>query len=217
MNFIMLKHGNKYSSEYVNILAYRLRLTTPDIDQICVYTDNADGIETHLGIEVRMLPVLDEPLWGWWYKPYIVAHHEAGENIFMDLDMLIAGDMSVFCPKPDSDITLLSNRDIKINSSIISWHKPVTAPWQELMQNRDFHVNKPAPWGDQELFEICESRGELSWSFFGGEYVGWLNKRGSNRPVSRLGLDARVIVCKGPRNPHENLDNIYVKQYWSKP
>lgn len=216
MNFILLKHGNKYSSEYVNILAYRLRLTTPDIDSIVCYTDNSDGIEDHLGVEVRKLPGLDEPLWGWWWKPYILAHHEPGENIFIDLDMLIGGDMSVFCPCQTTDITLLSNRGIKINSSIISWRKPVAAPWQELMARRDFHVNQPAPWGDQELFEICEGRGELSWSFFSGEYVGWLNRRGADRPVSRLGLDTRVIVCKGPRNPHENLDNPYVAQYWSR-
>ena len=215
MNFILLKHGNKYSAEYVNILAYRLRLTTPDIDSIVCYTDNPDGIELHLGIEVLPLPVLDEPLWGWWWKPYILAHHPAGENIFVDLDMLICGDMSVFCPT-NTDITLLSNNNIKINSSIIAWHNPVTAPWQELMQNRDFHVNQPNPWGDQELFEICESRGDISWSKFPLHWVGWLNKKSEHKPISRLGSDARTIVCKGPRNPHENLQNPYVKEYWSR-
>ena len=216
MNFILLKHGNKYSAEYVNILAYRLRLTTPDINQICVYTDNPDGIEDHLGIEVRMLPALDEPLWGWWWKAWIVAHHEAGENIFVDLDMLIAGDMSVFCPKP-SDITLLSNRGVKINSSIISWRDPVTAPWQELMQNRDYHVNQPNPWGDQELFEITEGRGDITWDTHDSTYVGWLNKKTQLQPGDRVSEDCRVIVCKGPRNPHENLQNPYVAKYWSKP
>ena len=210
----MLKQGNKYSSENVNILAYRLRFTTPDIDSIVCYTDNPDGIEDHLGIDVRPLPVLDEPLWGWWWKAYIVAHHETGDNIFIDLDMLITGDMSVFCPHHKSDVTLLDNRGIKINSSIISWHNPVVAPWKELMSRRDFHVNKPAPWGDQELFEICRLRGEISWSTHNSEFVGWLNKKQQQQPISLLGSDHRVIVCKGPRNPHENLDNPYVKEYW---
>jgi hypothetical protein len=212
----MLKHGNKYSAEYVNTLAHRLRMTTPDIDSIVCYTDNADGIEDHLGIDVRMLPPLKEPLWGWWWKPWIVAHHETGDNIFIDLDMLITGDMAVFVPYKNADITLLSNRGVKINSSIISWHEPVHAPWIELMARRDFHVNRPAPWGDQEVFEICQNRGEITWAYHSAEWVGWLNKKQDARPVSRLGLDHRVIVCKGPRNPHENRDNPYVKEYWRR-
>jgi len=216
LNFICLKQGNKYSAEYVNILAYRLRLTTPDIDSIVCYTDNSDHIVDYLGIEVRPLPVLDEPLWGWWYKPWIVAHHEAGDNIFIDLDMLITGDMSVFSPHYSADITLLSNRGIKINSSIISWHEPVQAPWIELITRRDFHVNQPNPWGDQELFEFCYQRNEISWDFHDNRYVGWLNKRSDPTPVANLGADYRTIVCKGPRNPHDNRDNPYVKEYWSK-
>jgi len=214
MNFICLKEGNKYSSEYVNILAYRLRLTTPDISSIVCYTDNSDGIDDSLGIEVRQLPKLKDPLWGWWWKPFIVAHHETGDNIFVDLDMLITGDMSVFLPKQNADIALLSNGSIKINSSIISWREPVHAPWVELTANRDFHVNQPAPWGDQEVFEFCHGRGEISWGFHSGEYVGWLNRKQDSTPIGRLGEDHRVIVCKGPRNPHENLDNPYVKEYW---
>ena len=214
MNFILLKQGNKYSSEYVNILAYRLRLTTPDISSIVCYTDNADGIEDHLGIEIRPLPKLKEPLWGWWLKVWIVAHHETGDNIFVDLDMLITGDMSVFCPT-DADITLLSNRGIKINSSIISWSKPVFEPWIELMARRDFHVHQPAPWGDQEIFEIANQQG-MSWATHSSRYVGWLNKKQDPKPISRLGEDHRVIVCKGPRNPHDNLQNPYVKEYWCR-
>lgn len=215
MNFILLKHGNKYSAEYVNTLAYRLRLTTPDIDSIVCYTDNSDGIEDHLGIDVRILPPMNEPLWGWWWKVWIVAHHETGDNIFTDLDMLVTGDMSVFMPNKNAEITLLSNRGIKINSSIISWHRPVFEPWIELSARRDFHVNQPAPWGDQEIFEIAHGQG-MSWATHDSRYVGWLNRKQDPRPVSRLGADHRVIVCKGPRNPHENLDNPYVKEYWSR-
>ena len=218
MNFIMLKHGNKYSSEYVNILAYRLRLTTPDISSIVCYTDNEDGIDPHLGIDVRILPPMKEPLWGWWYKPYIVAHHESGDNIFTDLDMLITGDMSVFCPHSDADITLLSNRGIKINSSIISWRKPVHAPWIELTANRDFHTNKPPPWGDQEVFEICEARGDITWATHQHQWTAWLGRIDRNEhPVRHMNEHTRTVVCKGPRNPHENLHNPIVAKYWSKP
>ena len=216
MNFIMLKHGNKYSAEYVNILAYRLRLTTPDISSIVCYTDNEDGIADYLGITVRPLPVFDEPLWGWWYKPWIVAHHEPGDNIFVDLDMLITGDMSVFCPQ-HTDITLLSNRGIKINSSIISWRNPVTAPWSELMENRLFHTSQPPPWGDQELFEICHNRNQLTWSMHDSRYYGWLGRIDRKEmPVKNYTAYTRTIVCKGPRNPHENLHNPVVKKYWSR-
>lgn len=215
MNFVMLKQGNKYSSEYVNILAYRLRLTTPDIDSITCYTDNADGIETHLGVDVRPLPALE--IWGWWFKPWIVAHHHTTDNIFVDLDMLITGDMSVFMPNPLTDITLLTNRGIRINSSIISWHAPVVAPWNELWNNRTHHTSQRAPYGDQEIFEICHDRGEITWSFHPQRSVAWLGRldRGE-APVRGLTDQTRTIVCKGPRNPHEHLDNPCVKLYWSR-
>lgn len=216
MNFILLKQGNKYSSEYVNILAYRLRLTTPDIGSIVCYTDNEDGIEDHMGVEVRGLPRL--AIWGWWWKPWIVAHHEAGDNIFIDLDMLITGDMSVFLPNPGTDLTLLSNRGIRINSSIISWRRPVVEPWLELKENRDYHTSRPEPHGDQEIFEICRERETIDWSYHPQEYVAWLGRKDrGERDCANFSEHTRTIVCKGPRNPHQHLDNPYVAQYWSKP
>ena len=55
---VCLKHGDKYSSEYVNILHNMVkRHTTIPINFVC-FTENAQGIDP--GIEIRPIPVHPE-------------------------------------------------------------------------------------------------------------------------------------------------------------
>ena len=63
---VCLKHGDKYSAEYVNILHNMVsrNLTIPF--NFAVFTENAAGIKS--GIEIHPLPPIPE-VKGWWYKP----------------------------------------------------------------------------------------------------------------------------------------------------
>lgn len=209
MRIVCLKQGNKYGPEYVNILYKRLKETTPSMTEFVCYTDNRDRINKE--ITVQMLP--PESIWGWWWKPWILAHQPQGYNLFIDLDMLIVGDVGVFKPK-DADLNLLSNGS-KINSSIIGFCSSVHAPWAELKANRDYHVTQREPYGDQEIFELCADRREIKISTYDSKYTAWLGRADRDEPDAKnFNDDTRIIVCKGPRNPHDNLDNKYVKEYW---
>ena len=211
MRIICLKHGNKYSSEYVNILFKRLTDTTPSMTEFVCYTDNTDGIDKQ--IQVQLLP--REAIWGWWWKPWILAHQPQGYNLFVDLDMLIVSDMSVYKPELPG-ITVLSNGR-KINSSIIGFFSSVQAPWAELKANRDHHVTQPAPYGDQEIFSLCADRRELQIHTYDSVHTAWLGRPDRNEPLAKnFNQQTASIVCKGPRNPHEHMDNPYVKKYWNK-
>ena len=67
MNYVVcLKHGNKYSSEYVNKL-YRMvkRNLTVEFEFVC-FTESRKHIDPE--IRVEPLPPTDTP--GWWFKPY---------------------------------------------------------------------------------------------------------------------------------------------------
>jgi hypothetical protein len=65
---LCLKHGTKYSSDYVNILHKMVkRNCTLDFEMVCL-TDNSQGIDP----DITILP-LPKELTGWWCKPYMFS------------------------------------------------------------------------------------------------------------------------------------------------
>ena len=63
---VCLKWGDKYSADYVNVLANMVaRNTTVPYEFVC-FTDNSNGIQAG----IRVLPLPNLPITGWWYKPY---------------------------------------------------------------------------------------------------------------------------------------------------
>ena len=85
---VCLKHGDKYSAEYVNILHNMVqRHTTIPINFVC-FTENAQGIDP--GIEIRPIPVHPE-IKGWWYKPMFFNPGLGlnGTMLYMDLDICL--------------------------------------------------------------------------------------------------------------------------------
>lgn len=88
LNVICLKHGKKYSAEYVNNL-YRMvqrHLTVPH--RFICFTERPKHIDPK--IEIMPLPNLE--LQGWWYKPYFFKADlfpYGDVNLFLDLDTVI--------------------------------------------------------------------------------------------------------------------------------
>lgn len=215
MNIYCLKEGSFYSAEYVNILAYRCALTTPGIDRFVCYTDNTAGIDSH--IECRCLPQTEEPITGWWYKPLILRDAEPGENIYIDLDMLVTGDLSVYVHNGEG-IRVLHNRVAGINSSVIGWNQPIVEPARHLLSNLRHHVDQPRPYGDQEIFEQTAAAGRLKIFTYPPQYTAWLGRIDrQEQPISNWNEHTRTVVCKGDRKPHRNTHNTFVKKYWSRP
>ena len=207
---ITLKWGNKYGPEYVNILHSRIRHWHPDWEFVC-YTDNTQGLDT--GILTQQLPT-ELGLHGWWFKIWIFNQMLPGENIFLDLDMLVAGDLEVFRPPKPPHIGIIQN-GTKINSSCVSWRDRIPSVWDTLDSNREFHLAQRPPYGDQEILELAEkSSRQFTMSWFNPMATAWLRVAREGGGARGLLETTRLIVCKGPRNPHQHQDHPLVKKYW---
>jgi hypothetical protein len=120
---LCLKHGNKYSADYVNKLYNMVkRHCTLDYEFVCL-TDNPKGINPN----VKILP-LPGGISGWWCKPYMFSKDLPinGTILYMDLDVVIANNIDkLFTWEPNRWCTI---RDFtramrpnwqKYNSSVI--------------------------------------------------------------------------------------------------
>lgn len=85
---VCLKHGTKYSAEYVNVLYSMVKrnMTLP-FEFVC-FTENVQDLNPE--IQTRTLPV-DHRVGGWWWKPYFFSSRLPldGTILFMDLDVIV--------------------------------------------------------------------------------------------------------------------------------
>lgn len=128
LNLICLKHGNKYSSEYVNKLHNMIvrNLTIPH--RFICFTDNSN--ELNSSIEIINLPKIDA-LQGWWWKPYIFkkGHFSEGDiNLFFDLDMVIISNIDKLANYLPSEFVGLEDLSRvfgrspqKLGSAVMKW------------------------------------------------------------------------------------------------
>jgi len=90
-NYVLcLKHGTKYSYDYVNKLYSMVqRNCTIDHEFVCL-TDDPTGIDPH----IKIIP-LPTGLDGWWCKPYMYSKDLPinGTILYLDLDVVIAGNI----------------------------------------------------------------------------------------------------------------------------
>jgi len=154
-NFILcLKHGRKYSSEYVNKL-YRgvSRHCTLPFKFYCL-TDDSLGLDSN----IHTIPLPDY-LKGWWCKPYMFSNDLPikGNILYLDLDVVIAGNIDkLFTYQPDNWCTV---RDFtramrpkwhKYNSSIVRFKTgQLGFIWEEYKQNYENIQRKF--FGDQDF------------------------------------------------------------------
>ena len=245
--FICLKCGDKYSSDYVNILFSRVRHYLPSLGDFICYTDQPEGIDP--AIEVRALPAADD-VSGWWWKCWILSQPHAGENIYMDLDILINGDCSAYRPLQSGCLRALHSPGFMnsvINSSVLAWRDGLPTLWQHFLSKRHYfevrsqsilrylaslwwlnqHCRSllaPPLWtrniGDQEVITYGVRQGDFALAFFSREETAWINV---GLEISKTGQLAgawdgkqSTVICKGPRNPHENLRHPLVESLWKK-
>ena len=83
-----LKHGTKYSAEYVNVLKRMVtRNMTLPFKFVC-FTEDVNGLDSD--IQTMPLPIRHD-IAGWWWKPYFFssALPLQGTILFMDLDVIV--------------------------------------------------------------------------------------------------------------------------------
>ena len=108
---LCLKHGTKYSAEYVNRLHRMVkRHTTVNFKFACM-TEDAQGLDK----DIIVIP-LPSGLPGWWNKPYMYSNDLPikGTILYMDLDVVIANNI-------DRVIIIIFIRDFILLSFLISY------------------------------------------------------------------------------------------------
>ena len=85
---VCLKHGTKYSAEYVNVLKRMVtRNMTLPFKFVC-FTEDVNGLDSD--IQTMPLPQRHD-IAGWWWKPYFFSTDLPldGTILFMDLDVIV--------------------------------------------------------------------------------------------------------------------------------
>jgi len=151
MNFVCLKWGKRYSAEFVNKLYGMLKRYHTDFILHCV-TEDPTGIDKN----VRIIDLPDLGLEKWWNKMVLFdGEFEVKEGIFLDLDMIVQSDLSVFNdPSEHMKFLFTDWIDLKglrkitfgdeykycsINSSVLSWNQSTVKNhiWEDFNRYRE--------------------------------------------------------------------------------
>jgi hypothetical protein len=142
INVICLKHGTKYSSDYVNRL-YRMvkrHLSLPH--KFYCFTEDTSEIDADIIIK----PLPNNTLKGWWWKPYIFkkGQFDSGDvNLFLDLDTVIIKNIDKFfqfhpgsfCGLRDPGRVWRANYHM-LGSAVMRWNNGDFADiWENLEKN----------------------------------------------------------------------------------
>jgi len=229
---LCLKHGTKYSSEYVNRL-YNMckRWCSLDFKFVCL-TDNADQLNS----DIMVLPI-PSGLSGWWCKPYMYSKDLPiqGTILYMDLDVVLSSNIDkLITYQPNHWCTI---RDFtramrpkwpRYNSSIVRFKTgELDFVWDDYIKNpvaiqRQF-------FGDQDyLYDATyKKKGAMLYPDSWVQSWKWevrksrlleLNKAKGTRKFQVVEdvvprVECCVCVFHGDPNPH-NCEDPWVKENW---
>lgn len=230
---LCLKHGSKYSSEYVNTLHRMVkRHCTLDFEFVCL-TDNSNGIDPN--IKILELPT---GLKGWWCKPYIFSNNLGlnGIILYMDLDVVIADNIDqLFTFGDDNWCTI---RDFtrkmrptwsKYNSSIIKFRSgQLNHHWENFKKHQQSIQKKFH--GDQDwLYDVTHKTNPATlfpdnwilswkWEVRQSKDLQYNMTRGTRRlrTIEHCEPPQGCVICvfHGDPNP-ENCEDPWVVKNWT--
>lgn len=231
-NYIVcLKHGHKYTAEYVNKLNSMVkRHCTRDYEFVCFTEDSTD-----LDSDIKVMPLPSIPnAAGWWYKPMFFSPDFAlkGTMLYMDLDVIVFDNIDKLFDYAPGKFCIIRdfNRSIrsewkKFNSSVFRlesgslphvYNNFIKDPRSAI---RRFH-------GDQDwIFDQVRTDFEYwpnewiqsyKWEMRGRPAM--VRDRNGKRNFSAPGTpkilpDTAVAVFHGEPNPHDCVDP-WCKQNW---
>jgi hypothetical protein len=226
---VCLKHGTKYSSEYVNKLYNMVkRNSSVDFNFACI-TENSQGLNS----KIKVIPVpLHINLSGWWYKTWVFSNEIpiSGTILFLDLDMVIISSIddlwnynkNHFCIIRDFNRSTVKNWN-KFNSSIFRLEKGSHSyVWENFLKEKDV-VKKMH--GDQDWIF---SQIKRDFSFWPDQWIQsykWevrdrkdivkIDNRRIFRSVENPKINAgtKVLVFHGDPKPSDVQDPIVVDNW----
>lgn len=231
-NYLLcLKHGTKYSSEYVNKLYNMVaRNCNLPYEFVCL-TDDATGLDP----KIKTIP-LPSNLQGWWCKPYMYSNDLPikGTILYMDLDVVIASNIDkLFTYQPNHwctirDFTRAMRPDWKkYNSSVVRFKTgQLDHVWTEFQTNqRDIQRRLH---GDQDwLFEATRKSQAMlypdswilswKWEIRRTKEFDYSGTKGNRKFKQIENVKPRIECCvtvfHGDPNPH-NCEDPWVVDNW---
>ena len=158
---LCLKHGTKYSSEYVNRLYNMVkRNCTLPFEFVCL-TENPTDINPN----IKIIP-LPSGLKGWWCKPYMYSADLPikGIVLYMDLDVVISNNIDkLFIWEPNNWCTIRDFTRVmrpqwqKYNSSVVRFKTgQLDYVWKDF--SKDPNATQRKFFGDQDhLYEATRN------------------------------------------------------------
>ena len=230
-NYVLcLKHGEKYSSDYVNRLYNMVKrnLTIP-FTMVCL-TDNKTGIDSNI-----LCLDLPKELTGWWCKPYMYSADLPlnGTVLYMDLDVVVSGNLNkLFDYEPDNwcvirDFTrAMQPQWEKYNSSVVRFKVgQLHNVWAEFRKDPQKIIR--SHFGDQDwLWTAAKGTAKLwpdewiqswKWEIRKDRHLQSGTKGNRKfRTVEDVVPPDECCICvfHGDPNPH-NCDDPWVRNNWT--
>ena len=223
-NFACVCYGDKYPVEYVQKLYNMVQRNTTIDHKFIVFTDHVKMHKMVSGdIDIRKFPVDD--LNGWWNKLQLFHpnSHLDGTTLYMDLDVVITGNIDCFFNhNPEAIFTGMNDFNPSTkqwNSSVMKFKSAFLAEklWFRFMDDRPNLLKRFA--GDQNLISDfikgtpgCDSFPD-SWT----QSYKWYDRKGNR--YSRQDMtyehngESLITVFHGQPNPHQS-EQEWVKKAW---
>ena len=218
MNFACVCYGEKYSVEYVQKLYNMVQRNTTLEHNFFIFTDNIEmEIDGH--VNIRTFP---ETLNGWWNKMQLFRDVLEGDTLYMDLDVVITGNIDCFFNyEPEADFIGMNdfNPDTKIFNSSVFKFKPEAMKsklWQPFTDDRTKWLRYS---GDQNVISdlIIGHPGTKSFPDSWTQSYKWYDRKGKRYHKGKWTFEhngeSLVTVFHGEPNPHQS-DMDWVKKAW---
>jgi len=227
---VCVKWGNKYVSEYVNVLKRMVARHTTVPYQFNCLTDDPNGIDP----DVNIISLPKEPgIVTWWSKLWMFSPDMPlkGNILFFDLDVVIFDNIDVLFTHNKGKFNII--RDFnrcripdwkQSNSSVMRWE---TGTMDYLWNDFRANVNKimGRNHGDQDWI-MKSAKEDINWwpdewiRSYKWEMVGFkdtklLNKEGKKyfRTPAKVQPGNRVAVFHGQPNPMECADEWVIRNW----
>ena len=223
VNVVCLYWGDKYKTDYVQVLYNMVKrhLTIPH--KFICYTDHVKIHKMVKGdIEYRKLPFHNYQ--GWWNKLTLFSPEAnlLGTNLFFDLDVVILENIDCFATYGDDKIFVGMNDFNKttklFNSSVMKFNNEIMSKyvWQPYLEDK---ANMDRNQGDQNVtsYFIKKTPHHKSfpdkWTFSAKWYDRESPRFHKDKWTFERKSGAKIAIFHGKPNPHES-DVEWVKNHW---